>query len=286
MEYLVSPLHVKFPTALRKSDLFTYGKVGDTCQKRSIILEEEAPGGRITYHGPCLNHEHFALWKVIYMEAAIRGALAERENFEISDRELMAAAGVSKSDYGGQARIWELLNDLHNGHIGGETTRFKCPDGFGGFGGRLIWHDREGGKNSLYICFSVGCVIALGGYEVVQLPRPVVASREKKSQQHTPTPGFVYILTNPAMPGLIKIGKTRLAPADRAAQLHTTGVPAGFQVEYACRTPNPEAVEQAMHVAFGPTRLSHKREFFELSVEQAIAVLSLHHQDEAGQACA
>lgn len=41
-----------------------------------------------------------------------------------------------------------------------------------------------------------------------------------------------------------------------------------------------------MHVAFGPTRLSHKREFFQLSVEQAIAVLSLHHQDEAGQACA
>lgn len=34
-----------------------------------------------------------------------------------------------------------------------------------------------------------------------------------------------------------------------------------------------------MHVAFGPTRLSHKREFFQLSVEQAIAVLSLHHQD-------
>jgi len=100
------------------------------------------------------------------------------------------------------------------------------------------------------------------------------------------TPGFVYILTNPAMPGLIKIGKTRLAPGDRAAQLHTTGVPAGFQVEYACRTPDPEAVEQAMHVAFGPTRLSHKREFFQLSVEQAIAVLSLHHQDEDKQACA
>ncbi|MCW4454797.1 GIY-YIG nuclease family protein [Flavobacterium sp. MXW15] len=34
-----------------------------------------------------------------------------------------------------------------------------------------------------------------------------------------------------------------------------------------------------MHVAFGPTRLSHKREFFQLSVEQAIAVLSLHHEE-------
>lgn len=104
--------------------------------------------------------------------------------------------------------------------------------------------------------------------------------KKQKVARPPRTPGFVYILTNPAMPGLIKIGKTRLNPTDRAAQLHTTGVPAGFQVEYACRTNDPEAVEQAMHVAFGPTRLSHKREFFQITPEQAIAVLSLHHQEE------
>ena len=101
-----------------------------------------------------------------------------------------------------------------------------------------------------------------------------------KSRKQKSTPGYVYILTNPVMPGLIKIGKTRLAPADRAAQLHTTGVPSGFQVEYACHTPDPDAVERAMHDAFGPKRLNDRREFFQIEPAQAIAVLALHHQGE------
>lgn len=105
-------------------------------------------------------------------------------------------------------------------------------------------------------------------------------SSEPQRRRIPRTPGYVYILTNPAMPGLIKIGKTRLSPTDRAAQLHTTGVPRGFQVEYACHTPDPEAVEQAMHVAFGPRRVNDRREFFEIEPAQAIAVLSLHHQAE------
>jgi len=99
-------------------------------------------------------------------------------------------------------------------------------------------------------------------------------------RHHRRGPGFVYILSNPAMPGLIKIGKTRLHPVDRAAQLQTTGVPAGFKVEYACRTPDPEVVEKAMHVAFGPKRVSDRREFFRIDLAQAIALLSLHHQEE------
>lgn len=104
--------------------------------------------------------------------------------------------------------------------------------------------------------------------------------RSLTTRRHPRTPGYVYILTNPAMPGLIKIGKTRLNPEDRANQLQTTGVPRGFQVEYACHTPDPEAVEQAMHVAFGPRRVNDRREFFEIEPAQAIALLSLHHQAE------
>jgi len=64
------------------------------------------------------------------------------------------------------------------------------------------------------------------------------------------------------------------------AQLQTTGVPAGFKVEYACRTPDPEVVEQAMHVVFGPRRVNDRREFFEIEADQVIAVLALHHQAE------
>ena len=43
--------------------------------------------------------------------------------------------------------------------------------------------------------------------------------------------GYVYIMTNPAMPGLVKIGSTTLLPDERARQLSSsTGVPRPFQV--------------------------------------------------------
>ena len=40
---------------------------------------------------------------------------------------------------------------------------------------------------------------------------------------------IVYVLTNPAMPGLVKIGRTAGEDAGaRIAQLYTTGVPVPF----------------------------------------------------------
>lgn len=47
---------------------------------------------------------------------------------------------------------------------------------------------------------------------------------------------IVYVLTNPAMPGLVKIGMTGGSVADeRVAQLYTSGVPFPFKLEFACR---------------------------------------------------
>jgi len=46
---------------------------------------------------------------------------------------------------------------------------------------------------------------------------------------------IVYVLTNSAMPGLVKIGYTAQDDANsRIAQLYTTGVPVPFTIEYAC----------------------------------------------------
>ena len=65
----------------------------------------------------------------------------------------------------------------------------------------------------------------------------------------------VYVLTNPAMPGLVKIGKTSQDDhATRVSQLYTTGVPVPFDIEYACKVPNPADVEKALHTAFAPQR--------------------------------
>lgn len=91
----------------------------------------------------------------------------------------------------------------------------------------------------------------------------------------------VYVLTNPAMPGLVKIGHTRQEDANtRIGQLYTTGVPVPFTVEFACKVRNGEEVERALHLAFAPNRINPKREFFQIEPEQAIALLRLLHVED------
>jgi len=95
---------------------------------------------------------------------------------------------------------------------------------------------------------------------------------------------IVYVLTNPAMPGLVKIGYTTQEEAGRRiAQLYTSGVPVPFTIEFACRVERAAEVEKALHTAFSPNRINPKREFFRIEPEQAIAILQLLHTEEATQ---
>jgi hypothetical protein len=94
--------------------------------------------------------------------------------------------------------------------------------------------------------------------------------------------GFVYVLSNPVMPGILKIGRTDQEDvAKRIAQLYTTGVPVPFMIEFAAKVDDPAAVEDALHRAFSPYRINPSREFFRLEVYQPIAILKLLHvQDD------
>ena len=88
--------------------------------------------------------------------------------------------------------------------------------------------------------------------------------------------GIVYVLTNEAMPGLVKIGRTSRETVDvRLRELFSTGVPLPFDCAYACRVENDVEVERRFHEAFGPYRLSAQREFFQIEPQQAIALLEL-----------
>ena len=88
--------------------------------------------------------------------------------------------------------------------------------------------------------------------------------------------GIVYVLTNPAMPGLVKIGKTSRGSVDaRLSELYSTGVPVPFDCAFAGRIEDEVKVERAFHLAFGPYRINPKREFFQIEPEQAIALLEL-----------
>ncbi|OAV74461.1 T5orf172 domain protein [Bacteroidales bacterium Barb7] len=91
--------------------------------------------------------------------------------------------------------------------------------------------------------------------------------------------GIVYVLTNPAMPGLVKIGMTtRNSIEDRMKELFSTGVPVQFECEYACKVTDCAKVEKALHIAFQPSRINPHREFFSINPEQAIAILKLLNQ--------
>lgn len=95
--------------------------------------------------------------------------------------------------------------------------------------------------------------------------------------------GIVYLLTNPVMPGLVKIGMTAQEDIDkRMKELYTTGVPVPFECAYACRVNKKDCarIEKALHLAFSPQRINANREFFRIQVEQAKAILELfHHED-------
>ncbi len=85
---------------------------------------------------------------------------------------------------------------------------------------------------------------------------------------------IVYVLTNPAMPGLVKIGKTTNLEVDvRMKQLYGTGVPVPFDCEFACQVRDASEVEKAFHLAFGDRRINPNREFFRIEPERVIAIL-------------
>lgn len=88
----------------------------------------------------------------------------------------------------------------------------------------------------------------------------------------------VYVLSNEAMPGLLKIGRTgQTSPLRRMGELYTTGVPLPFECELAMAVDDDQAlqVETALHRAFDPYRVNPKREFFRMNLEQAAAILKV-----------
>lgn len=97
--------------------------------------------------------------------------------------------------------------------------------------------------------------------------------------------GIVYALTNPAMPGLVKIGMTSNSVDIRKNQLYfgCTGVPLPFECEYACKVNDYKKVEKNLHIAFAPDRINPNREFFKVDIERVVAILELLGPNEAAE---
>jgi len=85
----------------------------------------------------------------------------------------------------------------------------------------------------------------------------------------------VYILTNPAMPDLIKIGRTCNLEERVRSLSSRSGVPVAFEVFYACEVEDSCQVESRVHEGFGDSRVNPKREFFRLNPERVLSILKL-----------
>ena len=84
--------------------------------------------------------------------------------------------------------------------------------------------------------------------------------------------GYIYVLSNEHMPGLVKVGYSCESVEMRARQIFTTGVPSPFHVEYFRLTEDVDKVEGAAHAALAQ-RVSPNREFFKIPIDDAIRVV-------------
>jgi len=75
------------------------------------------------------------------------------------------------------------------------------------------------------------------------------------------TNGYVYVLSNPAMPNLLKIGYTDREVDERVDELNSTGVPVPFEVEAIFGSSNAYKDEQVIHSMLAQHRLANNREF-------------------------
>ena len=86
--------------------------------------------------------------------------------------------------------------------------------------------------------------------------------------------GYVYLLTNEAMPGLVKIGYTNGTVEKRMNQLFTTGVPQRFDCFFAVKVEDAESVEEKIHHALDFFR-QPDREFFKIAPERVRSLMQL-----------
>ena len=82
--------------------------------------------------------------------------------------------------------------------------------------------------------------------------------------------GFIYIMSNPAHSGLLKIGQTGKDPEERRKELGSTGVVQDFVLEYRALSEDYESLEREIHRALANVRTNPKKEFFNISVPEAV----------------
>lgn len=107
--------------------------------------------------------------------------------------------------------------------------------------------------------------------ELVFPPLPVLSYRSAKGKKYEKPkrPGFVYVLTNPSLDGMVKVGMTTATVERRAKQLsQSTSIPTQFEIHASFESTDPSADEQRVHLALQEHRVPSS-EFFMVSAAKA-----------------
>ena len=80
--------------------------------------------------------------------------------------------------------------------------------------------------------------------------------------------GFVYIMTNDSMPGIIKVGMSTKVPTERAKELEDTGLPMPYVVQYYAFFDDMQQAEKKAHNEL--SKYHYNKEFFKTDVGTAI----------------
>jgi hypothetical protein len=83
--------------------------------------------------------------------------------------------------------------------------------------------------------------------------------------------GWVYVLSNKAMPELVKIGYSTKDPILRIAELNSTGLPYSFDLEYDVLVEGPRDVESKVHKHLEACRAN--KEFFKTDALSAATAI-------------
>ena len=86
---------------------------------------------------------------------------------------------------------------------------------------------------------------------------------------------IVYVLTNEAMEGLVKIGRTTTSIEQRMRDLDNTSLPLPFECFYAAEVANSSVVERRLHHIFSDKRIRTNREFFRTDPNQVKSAILL-----------
>ena len=143
----------------------------------------------------------------------------------------------------------------------------------------LYVHLKKGGTR--FVKVEKGIFALAGTDKQFRKKTKMVSVGSETSTVQSADVGYVYILTNPSLKGMVKIGKTRRPVNTRSKELYNTAIPTEF-VEFASlKTSKFAQVEELVHRIL--TKLTHKRvnekrEFYKIKPQEALEIL----QDVSG----